>query len=251
MNPSRDGLSSAGKAGVVVVLVVLVLGAFYLAPSLMKGGGTKSTSSIQPEGPSPDLANNQTAGMFPLFSYFSQMKVSVLADDASDDPPTNSTFSYMVLGEAPLNSLQDLRVEFLTLGAGSLPHEVIAWFNPIGGIDRADVLGQSNYTGSGAHLLPQVQSYIMTFSFILAIADNATLLSHMSQTSVGTVSIGHTQLSVTTYSLTAPSGPYSSLTVEYATIPGTSTKIAVSLSEKATDGSTVLAQITGFKQSNS
>jgi hypothetical protein len=43
-------------------------------------------------------------------------------------------------------------------------------------------------------------------------------------------------LLVTTYSLTSPVAPYTSITVKFATIPGTNTKIAVYFDEKTTDG---------------
>jgi hypothetical protein len=111
-------------------------------------------------------------------------------------------------------------------------------------VNRVDVVGVRNYTGSGAYFL--AQAYTSAYGLIPEISDNATLLSLLSKTSETTTSIGPTTMNVTTYSLAAPTGVYTSLTVKYATIPGTNVQLAVYVSEETTDGSTSTIQVTSL-----
>src|SRR5438132_1424285 len=69
--------------------------------------------------------------------------------------------------------------------------------------------------------------YVAGFSLIRGLSDNGTILSLLKQTSQNTTSFGPTPLLVTTYSLANQTAPYTSLTVGFATIPGTNTKFAV------------------------
>jgi hypothetical protein len=256
MNPAKAGLSTGGKSAVVLVLIVIVLGYAYLAPPKQGGTSTNSTSS-QSAGPSSTSgANVQALGLLPLFGNFSQMQLQESVLDNSQGGvgpiPQQTTVSYLVLGKATLttttivssstrvDSLQELRIEFSQAGVIS---NVIAWINPRGGVDRVDVLGVRNYTGSGAYTLPAVTTYLSAFGLISALAGNATLISMLSQTSENMTTIGQTQLDVVTYHLVVPTHPYKSVTAKFATIPGTSTRFLVYFDEKMTDGSETTLQI--------
>ena len=65
------------------------------------------------------------------------------------------------------------------------------------------------------------------FSLIPNLSYNATLLSGLQKTAEVTQNLGHTQMNVITYRLAAPSPAYSNYTLKIATVPGTSTKLAV------------------------
>jgi hypothetical protein len=236
MNPYRSGLSSAGKTGIVVVLIIVVLVGAYLAPSLSTGFGAKSTS-LQAGG------SGQGVTLLTLFGAFSrlQMQDSVVLNGQGNGVIQQQSVSYLVLGKASLNSIQYTKVEFSQGGVGN---RVIAWFNPQGGIDRVDVLGDRNYTGSGAYIVAQI--YVSALSLVTAISNNSTLLSMLSKTSVNSTSVGPTQFDVATYSLAVPSPPYKTITVKYVTIPGTFERLAVYLYEKMTDGTETTVQITSL-----
>jgi hypothetical protein len=232
MNPSKSGLSSAGKAGAVVVLIiVIVLGTAYLVQSLSNQSGSSSPG------------DKQITGMVSLFADFPQMQVSLDAYDAPNGMLTNQTLSYTVLGTGTLNSVENTRVEFATAGES---HHVVAWYNSTGGINEVDVLGQQNYTGSGAHELPFMVTYTSEFGTLVSVTNNATLLSTLTKSSETTMSIGPTQMNVTTYVLPARTSQYSSMTVKIGTIPGTDVQLAVYVSEKAHDGSTSTIQVTSL-----
>jgi hypothetical protein len=236
MNPSKSGLSSAGKTGIVVVLIVIVLGAAYLVPSLSKGGGSQASSSS-------NAGEKQVTGILSLFGDFPQMQVSVDTYDAPDGFVANQSLSYTVLGKGTINSTEYTRVEFATVGQ---PNMVVGWFNSTGGIGEADLLGQRNYTGNGVYALPFIQTYTSAFEGLVSITDNNTLLSRLSLSSQGLTSIGPTQMDIATYVLAARSPPYSSMTVRIATIPGTNVQLVVYVSQKVTDGSTSLVQVTSL-----
>ena len=236
MNLSKHGLSRAGKAGIVVVVIVLVLGAVYLVPSLTKGG-VQSTAT---EGPSPT-----TLSLLSLFGYFPKMNMTIYTNDVADGITQNASYTYSVLGKAFLNTTQYLTVEFKTIGAG-LPNnnEVIAYFNSTGGIPFVDVVGVRNYTGAGSYFF--AQDYTTAYGLIPMITDNDTILSLLTKTYSIITNIGPTQMNVTAYSLAVPTSGYESLTVKYATIPGTEILMPVYVSEKDTLGSTVLIQVTSL-----
>ncbi len=238
MNPSKNGLSSSAKTGIVVVVVVLVLGAAYLVPSLSKGGGAQATTA-QTEGPNAPAPFSTLS----LFGYFPQMSLTVDANDVPNAVTQNSSYSYSVQGKTTLNSTQYLTVEFSTSGAINA-NSVIAFFNSTGGIPRVDVVGVRNYTGPGAYVL--AQAYTTAYGLIPAITNNATILSILSKTSSTTMSLGPTKMNVTTYSLGLPTDGFTKLTVKYATIPGTDIQMAVYLSEEESDGSTTLIQVTSL-----
>jgi len=240
MNPEREGLSAAGKTGVVVVLIVIVLGAAYAGPSMLAHSGTQSTSS-QSAGSS---SNDPAAALFSLFGHFSQMQLqeSVLSNPMGGDQSTlqQVSFSYVVLGKETLNSIQYTKVLFSQAG---LPHDVTAWFNAQGGIDRADVSGQSPYTGNGTKNLPAVQVYLTGFRVLTALAANTTLISMLSKTSDNMTTIGKMQLTVTTYSLAVPTRPYTSITAKFAAIPGTNERLLVYFDAKMTGGSETTIEV--------
>jgi len=233
MSPARDGISSGGRIGIIVILILLVLGAAYLAPSML-GARTSSTSSASVVSSSSPGADSQTVGLSSLFGYFSKMQVLNFMSDAQDqnDPILQQTsVSYLVLGMGSLNSTQYTKVQFSEEGSSNT---VVAWFNPQGGIDRVDVLGDRNYTGStaGTH----AKTYVSVFSSIPAALNNATLFSLLKKTSESMTSIGPTEMDVTTYELAAPHPPFIGVTAKYATIPGTNQRLVVYLDVK-TDNS--------------
>lgn len=240
MNPSRRGLSNAVKAGVVVVLAIVVLGAVYFVPGLSTGGGSQTTSSVG--GTLSTVRGNQTQGVYSLIKAFSKMQLEV-DTNVPNQGATNRTYSYAVLGKGTINSTQYTRVEFVTVGIGD---NVVMWFNSTGGVARVDVLGQRNYTGSGVPNLPYVMTYSNLFGVIPTVTNNATLFSMLTKYSEGGASIGPTSADVTTYVLSTPSQAYSSLTVKVATVPAKNVVLATYVFAKAHDGSTELIEVTSI-----
>jgi hypothetical protein len=237
MNPTTRGLSTAAKTGVVVVLIVIVLGGAYLAPSLSKG---TSTTALSCGSGSNAGGGNQTLTLLSLFGCFSQMQLQITISDQAGAIPQQEIMSYRVLGQASFNSTQHTKVDFSQTGAAN--HEVVAWFNPGGVVDRLDILGGGrNYTGPGAAIF--AQTYTTAFSIVTDTSNNATLLSLLSKTTENTTSIGGTQLNAATYHLAVPSPPFKTITAEYATIPGTHQRLAVYLDEKMTDGTRKTFQV--------
>jgi hypothetical protein len=241
VNPSRIGVSSAGKRAIAAVLIVLILGGVYLATSFSKGGVTVSTTSFLAASSATPIANQ--TGMYSLLKPFPQMTVSVDFYDEPDGLTENSTFSYAVIGTASLNSSEYTKVQFTTVGVGD---DMIAWFNSSGDVNRVDVLGQKNYTGAGAYVL--ASAYTSAFGVIPVISNNATLLSLLNVTSLSTTSIGPTKADVTSYSLPAETATYASINARYAVIPGADLKLAVYLDENLRNRSTTLIQVTSITQ---
>ena len=244
MDLSKKGISSAAKAAAIIAAVMVVLAVVYFVPSF-------STSSV---GAAPASSNTRTsssgpvtqnAGILALFGFFSQidMQVTVLNYNQANGIIQQQSLSYLVLGKGTWNSTQYTRVEFSTPGVGNT---VVAWFNAQGGIDRVDVLGQRNYTGSGAYFV--ASTYVNALTLVPTITSNSTLLSMLSKTAENTTSIGPTQVDLTTYSLAIPTAPYSSLSVRYATIPGTAEKVVVYFHEKTTDGTDTTIQVTSMTE---
>jgi hypothetical protein len=232
MNPSRRGLGTAGKAAAVFILIVIALGAVYLIPKYSAASQAQSSSS--------NPGTEQITGIPSLFYDFPQMQVSLDVNDPADGVIQNQSYSYTVLGKGTLDSVPYTRVEFTTVGVGN---SVVAWYNSTGGVNEVDVIGERNYTGSGAHNLPFLQIYINAFGPLATTTSNATLLSLLSKTSEVLTKIGPTQMDVTTYVLPGRSYPYSSLTVKLATLPGTDVQLTSYFDEKTTDGTTTLLQI--------
>ena len=243
MNPTKRGLGTSAKAGILVILVVLVLGAIYVAPSMSSGGKTNSTStSTQSGGQSSAIfTGDQTLSLTSLFGYFSQMQVHEASYDHSEGNALieSHTVEYQVLGKATLNSTQYTKVQFSQQGQSG--NGVIAWFNPQGGIDRADVLGVRNYTGPTASVYAQI--YVSTFAIVTGVSNNGTLFALLGKTTHSTTSIGPTSFDVATYALAGPTPPYTSLTVNYATLPGTNMRFAVYFDANTNDLMEVTLQV--------
>ena len=232
MNPSRRGVGTGGKVAAVVVLIMLGLGAIYLIP--------KFTSS-QSQGASSNAVPQQITGMPSLFYDFTKMQVAVDLNDPADSFVQNQSYTYTVLGKSTVDSVQYTRVEYTTVGVGN--NDVVVWYNLTGGINEVDVVGVRNYTGNGTKNLPFITSYSGAFGGLVAFANNATLLSHLSKTSEVLTSIGPTQMDVTTYMLSGRSYPYLHLTLQLATIPGTDVQLVTYLDENTYDGSTTVVQV--------
>jgi hypothetical protein len=88
--------------------------------------------------------------------------------------------------------------------------------------------------------------YDTAFGGLVSVTNNATLLSTLSKTSETTRNIGPTSVDVTTYILATRAPPLVSMTMELGTIPGTSVQFAVYVSQKMTDGSTSVLQVTSL-----
>lgn len=237
---AKSGITTAAKAGIVVVLALLVLGGGYLAPAMLKGSGTSTSFSQTVASSSSPIGGNQTIDLLSLFGYFSQAQVQAISSVPDPDGPIINqwTFAYHVLGTASFNSTQHTKVEFSQAGVDA---DVVAWFNSAGVVDRLDVIGSQNYTGPSAATL--AQSYTTAFSRVTSLAANSTLLSLLSKTSENTTSLGPTQLHVATYQLSAPTSPYKSITVQYATIPGTNQRIVVYVDQAMNDGTEFISKV--------
>jgi len=241
---SKSGLSSAARGAAIAAVVLIVLGAAYLLPSLTSGGTSSATQSGRSSS-TRVAAPTQFVGLLHLFGNFSQMELQLSEMNTNAANPINQQdhVSYFVLGKGTINSTQYTKVAFSSVGVGN---DVIAWVSPSGTFDRVDVLGQRNYTGNGAYYL--MSSYINDFSIVPAVTNNATLFSMLSKTSQNSTTIGTTQVDVATYSLAVPNPPYKSITVMYATITGTSVKLAVYFHQKTDDGTDTLMQILSLKK---
>lgn len=235
MNPSKRGLSTGAKAGAVVVLIIVVLGAIYLVPKFTTPSQAQSTGS--------NSAAEPITGMLSLFHDFSKMQASVNVNDPNNGYTQVQNYTYAVLGKGTLNSTVYTRVEYTTVGLGD---NVVVWYNSTGGIGELDVVGVRNYTGNGAGNLPFITNYDSTFGALVAITNNATLLARLGKTSTVLTSIGPTQMDVTTYVMGGRFAPYSSLTIQIGTIPGTNVQLATELNEKTTDGVTSVVQVTSL-----
>ena len=220
------------------------MGAAYFGSSLMTTGGASSKSSSTSAGSnSSAAAGNQTVGLLTLFSSFTQMQIWTAAFDHSEgaSPMEQHNMTVVVLGEATLNSTQYTKVEFSQFGSIGT---VIAWFNPQAGVDRVDVLGAGNHTGSQASVY--AEPYLSTLSSMIALTNNSTLISLLEQTSQGTASIGPTQTVVTTYHLAAPTPPLTDVTVKFATIPGTNSRFVFYVDESTNDMMETVLQVTSL-----
>jgi hypothetical protein len=239
MNPARSGLTTAAKGGIVAILAILVVGVAYLAlPSLSTGSATHSTSS------SVSSAGSQPLGILSLIGYFSQMQIHVVTYDNSEGVGVideTHAVAYVVLGKATLNSTQYTKVEFTQTGIGN---NVIVWFNPQERIDRVDVLGVKNYTGAGAAVYAAIPMAAM--AFVTTFSNNATLFSLLSKTTDSTMTIGATQMVVTTYTMATPVSGLTKFTIKFGTIPGTNIKIAVYLDEETSDLMESVVEVTSL-----
>ena len=150
-----------------------------------------------------------------------------------------SHFSYAVLGQALLNSTNHYKVEFTNLDDKT---SEIAWFNQQGSVDRVDVLGDKNYTRPTATVY--TQTFIASFSLVLSLSYNTTVLAELQRTAEGVQSIGPTQMDVITYDLAAPSSSYSNFTVKIATVPGANVKLAVYSYQQFPSTSNTLFEVT-------
>lgn len=234
----RRGLSSSVKTGIVVLLIVIVLAAAYVVPSMK---GTKATTVNTTSGPNP--ITDTKLGMLALSETFPDMEMVVNVDDIADQFVSNETFSYSVISPGTINGTQLTRIEFVTLGVGN---DVVGWFNSTGGVVDVEVLGQRNYTGSGAYTLPYLTSYTNTFELLQTITTNSTLLSMLSKSTSGGGQIGSVSVDETTYVLGVATGSYTAITAKYATVPGTNIAMAVYLSEKMSDGSSTEIEVTSL-----
>jgi hypothetical protein len=248
MDPTRRGLSTGGKATIIVIVIIVVVGGIYFAPSALGRGKNNNDNILQAA--TATTGGNRTFGLLPLFGYFSQMEIRETTNSpqgsggGSAGAPVEETLNYTVLGQGTFDGTPNVRVEFSQVGVGN---DIIAWFNASGIVDVTDIIGQRTYSGPGAAVF--AQTYTSAFLAVTEITNNATLLSLVSKTAQNTTSIGPTTLAVSTYKLKAATAEYRQVTVEYATIPGTSQKLAVYLSETSPDGVQSSLQVLSLKSS--
>jgi hypothetical protein len=247
MRFSGRGMATTKKIAITIPLVLVIAAGIYVAlgPSRLGivSNGPQSTSSSSSTGiASFSVVAGQPKGILDLFGNFSQMVVTtsyVHFADGEIDGQGLSHVSYAVLGRAVLNSTNYFRVEFTNSDART---SVIAWFNQRGLVDRVDVIGDKNYTGSTAQVY--ASAFLASFSFIPSLSYNATLISGLHKTAEGTQSIGPTQMDVITYSLAAPSTAFSNFTAKIATVPGTNTRLAVYWYQQDPSTSNTLFEVT-------
>jgi hypothetical protein len=237
---SKHGMTTTRKLSFAVVLLLLIALGVYVAlgasrPSVVGNGSQSSTSSSTG-------TTRQPNSILDLFGNFSRMSVttSFVAMGGGEQQNSGlSHLSYAVLGQTVVNSTKYTKVEFKDMDAN---RSVIAWFNQQGLVNRADVLGDRNYTGPNAPVY--AQTFTAVFSSLPSMSYNATLLSGLQRTAESVQAIGPTQMDVVTYGLAAPNSAYSNLTVKIATLPGTNVKLAVYSYQETPDLSNVFLQVT-------
>jgi hypothetical protein len=246
MNQSKYGLTSTRKAFLAIVLIVIIALGIYVAigtsrPSVV-GNSSKASTSSSTGTISSSGGTQQASSILDLFGNFSQMVIATSYVDFYDgevQEQSGSNLSYVVLGQAIVNSTNHYKVQFTDLIAKT---SEIAWFNPQGLVDRVDVLGDKNYTGPTAPLL--AQAFVGPFSMLPSISYNTTLLSGLQKMAEGVQNIGPAQMNVVTYGLAAPSSAYNNDTVKIATVPGTSIKLAVYSFQEFPSTSNTLFEVT-------
>jgi hypothetical protein len=174
-----------------------------------------------------------------MFGNFSKMAITTSYLDEVNEASDSTSISYVVLGRTLLNSTNYTRVEFKN-AAGNTTE--IAWFNPKGGIDRVDVIGDKNYTGSGAPFFAQI--YTSIFSLVPGWSDNATLLTGTQKTGEKVQSVGLIQMTVSTYELISKTSTLTNFTARIATIPGTNVRLAVYIFQQEPNGSNNTFEVT-------
>jgi hypothetical protein len=244
----RSGMATSRKIALTIGIVLIVaLGAYAAIGSgrlSIVPNGSNSTSYGTSTATAPLNGLGQPNSILDLFGNFSKMVVSKHFVDMADgeiNAEGGTHASYAVLGRTVVNSTNYYKVEFTDLDGN---RSIIAWFDQKGTINRVDVLGDRNYTGSTA--LMHAQIFTSTFSFLPSVSYNATLLSGLQRTGESAQGIGPTQMDVTTYNLAAKTAAFSNLTVKIGTVPGTSTKLAVFLYQESPDSSSSLFQVTSL-----
>jgi hypothetical protein len=230
MKFSVRGMATTKKIVLTIALALVIAGGIYVAlgsgrPGVVPNGSQSGSSSSSTALASFSGGAGQPKSILDLFGNFSRMVVTIgylHFADGEVQSQGESHFSYSVLGQAVLNSTNYYKVQFTDLDSKK---SGIAWFNQMGLVDRVDILGDKNYTGTSASVY--AQAFTAPFSLIPNLSHNATLLSGLQKTAEGTQNVGPTQMNVITYRLAAPSPAYSNYTLKIATVPGTSTKLAV------------------------
>ena len=236
-------------ASLAVIVILLILGGAYLASSFMKPGTTSSTSvttlaSSTSSGSSGNNSNvnaGQALGLRWLFGNFSQLSYGTSTYDSSEGSKElvdQRNVTYTVLGPATINSTEYTTVRFNDTSIG---RTLIIWFDPQEHVGQIEVVGIGNSTGAQANLyaLP----YVSVLMSLVTISDNSSLLPQLTQISQGTMSLGPTQVVVTSYKLAGPSSQYDDLTARFAAIPGTNARLLVYLDEAMTDQTETTIQV--------
>ncbi len=222
MKFSKRGIATTGKITIAVGLVLIIAAGVYaaLGPNLL-GVAPKGTQTTTPS----NGGSGQPKSILDLFNTFSRMTFATGFADFEDGEIQNQGslhISYVVLGRAVVNSTNYYKVQFTNSDART---SAIAWINPRGLVDRVDVLGDKNYSGSAAQVY--AQAFLGALSPVPSLGYNITLLSGLQKIAEGSQGIGPTQVDVVTYGLRAPTSTYTNYTVKIATVPGVSFKLAV------------------------
>lgn len=236
---------ASSRVIVVAIVILLVVGGVYLAYSSTRTGTSGSTSpSRSGSSTGTSTTGNGTFGLLSLFGTFSHMTYSTELYDLTEGSKAlleQHNFTYTVLGPGLLNSTEHIKVEFTQAGAS---RPIIAWFNPQGSVDRADLLGLANYTGSQA-----VFYATEDFAPLLAsvgIPNNSSTLPPLAEVSHGVISLGSTQLESTTYQLAGSTSAYSNVTATFAALPGTGARLLVYLDEVVPSDTETVFQISSL-----
>lgn len=237
MANSRKGIGTGGKVAVVVVAVlVIAAGLVYADPGLFRG-------SSSPPGQVVNVGATGSNPTYALVQAFSKATVSVSENDVTNQFSQNLTVAYTVIGTGTINGTQYTKVEFVTVGQ---QHNVIAWYSHTGQLGEVDVPGIRNYIGNGTVNLPYIATYDSYFGAFAQVTNNATLLSHLVESTSVSTSVGGMKAQVTTYVLGSPTPQLKDIVVKYATFSATNLRLAVYIHEMTPDGSSETLQITSL-----
>lgn len=236
MESFRRGIGTGAKVAVVVAVLVIASGVVYAYPGLLRGSGP-------PPGQVVNVGAGSSDPTYALVQAFSKATVSVSENDVANQFSQNLTVAYSVVGTGTINGTQYTKVEFVTVGQ---QHNVIAWYSHTGQLGEVDVPGLRNYVGNGTGNLPYITTYDSYFGAFAQVTNNATLLSHLVESTSVSTSVGGMQAQVTTYVLGAPTLQLKDIVVKYATFSGTNLRLAVYIYELTTDGSSETLQITSL-----
>lgn len=230
-----------GEIGVIALIFVVLVAAYFFVPSLTKGSAPQTTTSIGAPNPIADVSQ----GIYPLVTTFKDLTLVVDVNDVAAGYVQNSTYSFSVLGKGTLDSKPYTKVDFSTQGE---THDTIAWYNSTGGLGDLNVTGLRNYNGSGLAQLPYIQTYSNAFYSLISVTNNATLNALLTKTSQTATSMGPTKINLATYTLEERTSVISKVTERVASIPGTNIVMMVYLYEKLSDGSVYVFQVTSLQQ---
>jgi hypothetical protein len=228
------------------VAVLVAVGSYGVLNLSETSTNSSSTAASPIQQGTSTLSSNggrQPSYLLDLFGNFSSMTVADVVNNP-DESMTAENVTYAVLGSTQVNSTSYPRVAFTVAGGST----TTLWFDQRGNVSLAEVEGGGNYTGT----LAGIQGGFLTsyFSFT-SVESNATLLSGLQRTGGALQEIGPTQMSVSTYELSASNtSALAVMAVKIATIPGTDVRLLVYFDQIPAnpDGITELFQVTSLSR---